>query len=166
MRDYRSKDEKEIDEVVECLFRQHCIEGIADQLTVKKFPTDRPPWTEIPPYQKASEWTKNPAPYAAACSSALVADVLVDSLFNGASIPVCSFRSNLGAMSKDCTIRTDERICSMKEEVFPSIGPLVTATASAQYPSAVNMTMVNGIKAKRTPASLGAWTKADTKACR
>lgn len=54
----------------------------------------------------------------------------------------------------------------MKEEVFPSIGPLVTATASAQYPSAVNMTMVNGIKAKRTPASFGACTKADTKAYR
>jgi hypothetical protein len=62
---------------------------------------------------------------------------------------------------KDCEIRTDERICSMRDEARPSRMSTVREARSVHHPRPVKMMTVKGTRARRTPATRAAAMKAD-----
>lgn len=128
-------------------------------------PIDAPFPIAIPPYQKVAEYTKNPAPYAAANSRAFTADFLVDNFLSGRSISFSSLSNSLPLISNDWLIRTDDKICSIRDEARPSSTSTVREALSVHQPRPVKMPIVNGIRAKRTPATRGAAMKAEMKHC-
>jgi hypothetical protein len=67
-------------------------------------------------------------------------------------------------MLNDCTIRTEERICSTSEEVWPSRLLAGPPTMSLAQPRTVKMMTTKGTMEKRTPASLGELAKLETMA--
>jgi hypothetical protein len=71
----------------------------------------------------------------------------------------------LGPMLKDCTIRTEDKICSTSVDGLPSrsfAGPPTTLFA---HPRKVKMPTTKGITENKTPPSFGEFAKLEEIAC-
>jgi hypothetical protein len=134
------------------------------KLTVMTCPTSVPSATTIDPNQKHSEYARKMMKNAIVCSNAFPLAVIIPSLRNGPNDSLSSLANSLSPIPNDWTIRDAETTCSIMDEVVDSRLSWATVFERYHQPRRPVMMIINGMRAKRVPASLGDWTKLETSA--
>jgi hypothetical protein len=129
-------------------------------------PTSVPSATTIEPYQKHSEYARKMMKNAIVCSSAFPLAVIIPNRLDGPNDSLSSLANNLSPIPNDWTIREAETTCSIMDEVVDSRLSWATVFERYHQPRRPVRRMMNGMRAKRVPASLGDCTKLETSAWR